>query len=327
MIHTTPNSGKFRRLVRRLRPLVGTVPVAVETIAVGLLERLWHIATAEAIRGDVGRFDDEELAEMVGWHGDAEALVCLLVEEKWLDRCDVHRVLIHDWNDHAPRHVKANAARQGGILTPAQGTLLTPQNDAKERSYRNPPNVAPDPVRSAPNIAKERTPNLTQPNLTQPKAPQTPQGDCRPLLDDQDDDPADHPPPEKPETEAAAQAWRELIAVWNATPGVTKCLAGNEARRKSMRVRLGERVLLDGKPVPWLQAAVTALQRKFPLKIRDGDPDGWKPDIDWFLRPASVLKLLEGKYDWSKNDGKRSRDSGAGQRFDPATAGGPVEGW
>lgn len=38
--------------------------------------------------------------------------------------------------------------------------------------------------------------------------------------------------------------------------------------------------------------------RKFPLRcFADG---GWRPDLDWLLRPDSVLSILEGKYDWDK---------------------------
>lgn len=313
---------KFKRLKRLLQ-----LP---DYAICGVLESIWGLAVEQAKLGDIGRFSDDEIAAGIEWEGDAAVLLAALVESKWLDRSPLEsvRLIIHDWPEHAPQFVTRWIARHLGNPTDLKAAWLAKVGLSASDGY--PKLAEPTPVASQTGVDKPpygREPNQTQPNQTKPKAPQTPQGDCRPLLDGQDDDPGDHPPPDKPESEAAAQAWRELIAVWNATPGVTKCLAGNEARRKSMRVRLGERILLDGKPVPWLQAAVTALQRKFPLKIRDGDPDGWKPDIDWFLRPASVLKLLEGKYDWSKNDGKRSRDSGAGQRFDPATAGGPVEGW
>lgn len=120
--------------------MLGDMPVSVELVAVGLLERLWHLAVSSAIRGDVGRFDDEEIAEMIGWHGDSSQLIDVFVECGWLDRCDEHRLIIHDWHDHAPRHVKANAKKQGGILRV---------------------------LRESPNGAKGDTHDLTRPNLTQ----------------------------------------------------------------------------------------------------------------------------------------------------------------
>lgn len=115
MIHSTTSSGKFRRLVRKLRPMLGDLPVSVELVATGLLERLWHVGISDAFRGDIGKLDNEEIAEMVGWHGDADEFIELLVQEKWLDRHPVHRLLIHDWHEHAPKYVKGNAAKSGGF--------------------------------------------------------------------------------------------------------------------------------------------------------------------------------------------------------------------
>jgi hypothetical protein len=153
VIHSTATSGKFRRLVRKLRPLLGDVPCAVETIAVGLLERLWHVAISSAFRGDIGRFDNEEIAEMIGWHGEADVLIALLVSERWLDHDPTYRLLVHDWHEHAPRHVKANAAKQGGLLTSPSERKGIPSE--LEEEYKEPPNDA-----------KGVTPNQTQPNQT-----------------------------------------------------------------------------------------------------------------------------------------------------------------
>lgn len=148
MIHTTTASGKFRRLVRKLRPLLGEMPVSVDLVATGLLERIWHIGISEAHRGDIGsKLDNEEIAEMIGWHGDADAIIALLVSEKWLDEHPVHRLLIHDWHIHAPRHVKGNAAKSGGFLTHEGTSLREAPNDAKE---------AP--------LGTHTKPNLTKPN-------------------------------------------------------------------------------------------------------------------------------------------------------------------
>ena len=130
MIHTARQSPKFIKFVRRLRPIVGSAIVDAESVAVAVLERLWHATATGAMRGDIGRFDNELIAESCGWMGDAEELIAILVECGWLDRCDQHRLLVHDWADHAPRHVKGNAAKKGGILgaaVKAQGQPIEPQ--------------------------------------------------------------------------------------------------------------------------------------------------------------------------------------------------------
>ncbi|MBN2024969.1 MAG: hypothetical protein JW809_19485 [Pirellulales bacterium] len=63
-----------------------------------------------------------------------------------------------------------------------------------------------------------------------------------------------------------------------------------EARRRAFRARLKSR--------QWREDYPKALA-KFPLPCTVGD-DSWKPDLDWFLRPDSVTRILEGKYDFTK---------------------------
>lgn len=98
MIHTARQSPKFLRLVRKLRPLVGHESIVdAESVAVSILERLWHAAIAGAKRGDIGRYEDDVIAEMVGWMGEPEQLVGMLVESGWLEPCETHRLVVSDW--------------------------------------------------------------------------------------------------------------------------------------------------------------------------------------------------------------------------------------
>jgi hypothetical protein len=97
----------------------------------------------------------------------------------------------------------------------------------------------------------------------------------------------------------------EIVSAWNATKGVVHCRDVSVARRRAVKTRLKE--------PGWDWRGALA---KFPLRVTTSDPGGWKPDIDWFLRPDSVTKILEGKYDWEKSNGQRKLNIGAGQRFD-----------
>lgn len=161
MKHTAVQGAKFKLFVRAIRPKLADSPVGVETVAVGILERLWHAAMTSAPRGDIGRFADDVIAELIAWHGDAEWLVQTLVDTGWLDRCSVHRLIIHDWREHAPNHVKGNIQSLGGWASedspkgPPQGAALgtTPGDDPQRGS--------------APNLTK---PNQTQPNETKQSA-------------------------------------------------------------------------------------------------------------------------------------------------------------
>lgn len=154
--------GKFRKLVRLMRPMLGNLPVDIETVVVGILERLWHATIRDAQRGDIGRLDDELIAEAVGWHGDANMLVDALVECRWLDRCVTHRLVIHNWGDHAPDFVKGALKRHGkdfAIATcPGQPALEDPAIAASLGNHQ-------------PNLTK---PNITKPNETERKEPPLP---------------------------------------------------------------------------------------------------------------------------------------------------------
>jgi len=160
MIHTARQSGKFRRLVRWLRPRVAIQSslISVETVAVGLLESLWHMAISNAQRGDIGsHFDNVDIAEGIGWFGDTDEIIDAFVDTGWLDRCDEFRLVIHDWEDHAPGFIKRNIARKGGFAV-----VERPLNDSGESlSGRLPTQVSKeDPTH---NITKH---NQTKPNLT-----------------------------------------------------------------------------------------------------------------------------------------------------------------
>ncbi len=144
MIHTTTQTGKFKLLARRLRTALGTTPISVETLTVGLLERLWHATATSAPRGDIGRYDDELIAEMMGWNGPAEVLVNALADSGWLDRHQEHRFVVHDWHDHAPNYVKGNVIKAGGFLSEAGHPLgLPPRGPAPRDRQINPTQTYP----------------------------------------------------------------------------------------------------------------------------------------------------------------------------------------
>lgn len=80
--------------------------------AVGLLESLWHLAAEAAAEGDIGRFSAEEIADYVGWEGDAEQLMQALVDSRWVDQPKDGPAKIHDWLDHAPKFILERFKKQ-----------------------------------------------------------------------------------------------------------------------------------------------------------------------------------------------------------------------
>lgn len=156
MIHTARQSPKFMRLVRKIRTFVGpNCIIDADSVATAILEKLWHATITGAPRGNIGKFDNDCIAEMCGWMGDADQLIDLLVDSRFVDRHDEHRLIVHDWHDHAPNHVKGNVTRMGGFLTITQA--ITPDDE--------PRGVAPgdEPQGTG-------APNLTKPNPTKQSA-------------------------------------------------------------------------------------------------------------------------------------------------------------
>ena len=88
---------------------------------------------------------------------------------------------------------------------------------------------------------------------------------------------------------------RKFVALWNDLEGVRKTRGSSlEGKRRS---HLRARLATQGWP-----ADCTEAFKRFPLKCFG--PDGWKPDIEWILKPDNVNKILEGKYDFTKGNGE-----------------------
>ena len=103
----------------------------------------------------------------------------------------------------------------------------------------------------------------------------------------------------------------KFVEEWNELDGVTRGVSLNASRRKAFKTRCKDKI--GGRT--WLEVFRADIKAKFPFKCSSG-PDAWRPDIDWFLKPGSLISILEGKYDWSKDDGKRKTAAvGHGQVF------------
>ena len=140
MKHNTPQNGKFIHLVELLRPTIGCPAVACETIVAGILERLWHATIVSAPQGNIGKLNDETIAALVGWLDSTDALISALVDAGWLDRCIKYRLLVHDWSDHCPNHVKGNLRKQNRELF-SHPVLKTKHDETKRNSTK--PNPTP----------------------------------------------------------------------------------------------------------------------------------------------------------------------------------------
>ncbi len=116
MKRTGADSPKFKKLAR----LTGDKLRGAR----GGMEGLWHFTAKHAPRGDIGRWDDEDLADAYGWtldDGPVSVLIEALVKSQLVDEHPEHRLVVHDWPEHADRHVHRAVMR---LLVPfADGTL------------------------------------------------------------------------------------------------------------------------------------------------------------------------------------------------------------
>ncbi len=130
MLHSADTLLKYKKLKRQL----GMPEYQVK----GALESIWHLTLRETLDGGIGRLSNEDIAACIEWEHDPDMLIESLVKTGWLDRCDRHRLVIHDWPDHCPRFVHGNLKRHGRIF--ANGSKPASRKRAKDQSAKsNPP--------------------------------------------------------------------------------------------------------------------------------------------------------------------------------------------
>lgn len=81
--------------------------------AMGLLEGLWHFTARSCPQGNIGRCTNREIALGCYSDRDGDEIVRAFVAAGWLDESDEHRLVVHDWHDHAEEAVKKLLERRG----------------------------------------------------------------------------------------------------------------------------------------------------------------------------------------------------------------------
>ncbi len=97
--------------------------------------------------------------------------------------------------------------------------------------------------------------------------------------------------PEPDATEAVRRLWAE-----KAPPGLSRFRA-TDGRRTAVKARLASCSLSE------IGEAIARMHRSAFLR---GEKPGqtWRPDIDWLLKPDTIPKILEGKYDDAAGDAR-----------------------
>lgn len=103
--------------------------------AVGILETLFHWASQYARRGDIGKHSAKAIAIGIGWTGDHERLIEGLLMSGWLDKCECHKLRIHDWPEHADQSVcRSKDVLTLGFIECYSASFKLAANNQKRRS-------------------------------------------------------------------------------------------------------------------------------------------------------------------------------------------------
>jgi hypothetical protein len=133
--------------------------------AIGHVSLLIDWTADYAIQGDVGKWPNGAIARASGWEGDAEEFVLCCIASGWLDEHQIHRLILHDWPDHAERWVKAK-------LTAAGLAFLECYSDHREKPQGETTVATTVDTTVSTTVAtppRDQTkPNLTKPNQTKP---------------------------------------------------------------------------------------------------------------------------------------------------------------
>jgi hypothetical protein len=151
---------KFKRLQRRLNESQRGI--------VGLLELLWAGTAKNCPQGDIGRFENIDIAVICDWPGDPDLLIAALVECGWIDEHKEHRLVVHDWHEHAPTWVKGNLASSKKSFASVSDVE---SDDAKTIAMDDAKGVAKDGSKdTAKGVAKPPTtkPSQAKPSQSQP---------------------------------------------------------------------------------------------------------------------------------------------------------------
>src|SRR6185312_5436053 len=62
-------------------------------------------------QGNIGKYSDLAIESWLEWDGEEGKLIDVLIKSGWLDVDDTHRLIVHDWHQHADRATRQTLKR------------------------------------------------------------------------------------------------------------------------------------------------------------------------------------------------------------------------
>jgi len=308
----TPEHPKLLDLAGRIGQLQGVPLEWARTCACGILERLWRFTAQYAPQGNIGQHSDYAIEASLGWPGESGQCIAALIDAGWVERHETLRLVIHDWPEHCANFVHTTLARKHLFFWDGTAPNFNDLNGNGERTQAKKFYESKDTPSSLHGTSKESPRRVqgesndrggdstvtytntitntntkeeedkisvpTEPHPSSEGTPATPPGDPVPY-------------------EEIQAAWND-VADRNGLPGVRNF---NGKRKQALRARWKDKFFREN----W-RAAIEKIPDSGFLLGRSKPKDGtkpWRANIDWFSRPGSVEKVIEGHYGGKNTDG------------------------
>lgn len=271
-------SFRNHRKRKRLRLLLG--PGATD-----YLLDLWIATAMNHPDGVLSGMDETDIALEAGWEGDPAEFCRALLECKFMDQDEGGVYFLHDWEDHQPWVVKAEA-RSEKARNAVNARWEQEKKSKKEESM--PQTNGHECQRDTTSIPEEcsgDTPFLSFPLLSLPESK------SNTLVGDQAADAcADEGKLKPPRVQIP---YSEVMQFWNTIcgprgkPRITEL---SETRKRKIRSLWRERPTADFRELETWAAFLNWCTKSELLM------DGAWFTFDWLLKPENFLKITEGNY-------------------------------
>jgi len=283
-----PGHPKTVKLARLLKVSIPT--------AVGHLVMLWMWALQYSADGSLEGYEAEDISAAAGYAGKAEVFItalrnCGVNRPGYLDGPDISRLEVHDFDvylgpvnskrksdaERKREARKLKAAKEAGLTS----SVLRTEADASGGRPADVPRMSRVEESRGEERRVEEIPDIGRPaDVTRT--------DTRTTDADADEKAGPAKAPKGPTPDDLAKVWNENRG--EVLPAVRLPLGKN--RLAHARARLKE--------TPSLEEHAAAIRRIAVSPWCTGTherSDGWVADLDWYLKPETYARILEGKYD------------------------------
>jgi hypothetical protein len=251
---------------------------------------LWTYVGGQRADGVLTGMDDDDIAIVADYPGDSARFVATLAELRLIEKHG-NDWAIHDWQTNNPW-----AAGHPARAERARKAVLARWN------RRNPP--PPDPENGEKNTPRMETDTPSMPNHTPSNTPSPFLSSPSPspkdmILTDHGDSGESPPAPSAKVVNIDSTPYDEILALYHQTLPDLRAVRKLTPARKNA-IRAAWRGDLLGPKLPAWQQFFEYIRDDCPfLSGRKPDKDGraFHADLEWLMKPANLVKVVEGKYE------------------------------